>query len=266
MKKILNLILAFGFGLMLVACDEEEPALLEESIIVFQSSSVSIQESGTTYSIKILGSEIGNSSTVTIEGTAVEGEDYTTTFTNPATVGDDYAFYIDITPIDNAISDGNKTLTFTLNEGGYSDNTDEGKVFTLTIIDDDCPYVSTNFEGAAATDDLIGGESNGTYDTSVELVSDENGVALFNVPDYVASFLDVGYPYEFSIDSSDPSNIKVNVETQEFSAYGFDWVITEIAGGEVSTCGNTVTVATNLRSTDNSYNIDWNVVYTISAE
>ncbi len=109
-------------------------------------------ESDAPFEILITSSAPGTSSAVTFSGDAVEGVDYTVNSTT-VSIGQDYTTTITVTPIDNLVTDGTRTAELTLTDGGFTGGAD-GKVYSVTFLDDDCPFDVEIFTGDFNINDL----------------------------------------------------------------------------------------------------------------
>ena len=133
------------------ACGDHETPVFTDSFISFNGGTRTVTESGTAFDIEITASAPGESSGISLGGSATEGVDYTISTTS-VSAGNDYTTTVTITPINNLITDGTRTAEITLTEGGYPGGAD-GRVFTVTILDDDCPFDAAAFTGDFTLDD-----------------------------------------------------------------------------------------------------------------
>lgn len=149
MRNKLYSILALCGMVLVSACGDHETPTFTDSFISFKGGSRTVAESDAPFEILITSSAAGASSGVTLGGTATEGVDYNISSTS-VTTGNDFTTTITITPIDNLVLDGTQTIEVTLTDGGFPGGAD-GKVFTVTLLDDDCPAeVSATYAASGA--------------------------------------------------------------------------------------------------------------------
>jgi predicted extracellular nuclease len=131
------------------------------TIVTIEATDASAAEAGTdpgTFRITRTGSTTNSLNvSYTVGGTATNGVDYTPNLTNTATIAATQSFVdITITPVDDAIVEGNETATLTLvDTADY--NLGANSTATVTIADDDLPVTRIyNIQGATHRSPLIG--------------------------------------------------------------------------------------------------------------
>jgi hypothetical protein len=181
---------------------------------------------------------------------------------------------------DNIETDKNKMVTVTLdNASNYVmglPGSEAKKSFTLTISDDDCPFVAENFVGKPEGTDLIGSGIDGNSQmnfTLNEKISDN--VAEYHVSGMMMPLLDYyneeydekideSYPVSVTLDNSDPKNPSVTIKatrTDQLIYYTHDpsatWQYymyestTAAYGSSFSTCNRSIDAYYVIETTKN---------------
>ena len=146
MRNKLYSILALCGMVLVSACGDHETPTFTDSFISFKGGSITRSESDPAFEILITASSEGATSGISLGGSATEGVDYNISSTT-VTTGSDFTTTITVTPIDNLVIDGTQTIEITLTDGGFPGGAD-GKVYTVTLLDDDCPAeVSATYAG-----------------------------------------------------------------------------------------------------------------------
>jgi len=242
MKKSYKIIVAFVFAALVMSCEKDPIIFGGSELILFESSSTNVTESAGDITITIISDVSGISSPLTIGGTAVEGEDYTIDADASVSVGDEKSIDITISLIDNLEADGVKTIELTLDNGGLSENTDEGKVHTVTIADDDCPYPLVDGSYNVVTTGTSPAGCDGvTNSVTVTFVSDNgDGTMTFELSDVTGGLYKNCYgsadnPGEIVVEGYD-----VTLTAQPDVVYGGD----QFDGtGSIDACESTMTLS-----------------------
>ncbi len=165
------LLMAFVAGFF-ISCDEEETVsnYLEypsDAFVAFEKSGVTMAESGGTVTIVAqYGSTSASTdksfSFTTSSADAVEGVDYEivdnrTSFDFAAGT---HINSIDVNIINNFDVDGDRTIVFTIENGGFPGQAAINSTYTLTIQDDDCPFTLAELGAAnwSGTDNAPSGQ------------------------------------------------------------------------------------------------------------
>jgi hypothetical protein len=125
---------------VITIADDEVPA--DIAVLAFQTTSMNINESSATASISISrGTSTDGSVTVDLSvdsATAVAGEDYNVTTGSLQFADGESAKSIDVEIINNSTQDGDRTITFTLdNATGNATIDSANNTLLVTILDDD---------------------------------------------------------------------------------------------------------------------------------
>jgi hypothetical protein len=202
MKNILYRISSIAIlvlATIVVGCDEELTVFEGPYHVRFDATSATIDENnaaGGTIQIHFAGTKPTSAIDVTlkVEG-AVEGVDFQfisggTSLTIPA--GDFFTSF-KVAGIDNDENDGNKTVKFTIESvsGGFDAGLGlVGKVFTLTIKDDDCPtpslegtYLVYNRDASPSACGNPANDGDLTYEATITLISDVNNLRTYEISD-----------------------------------------------------------------------------------
>ena len=223
---------------LVVGCDEELTIFEGPYHVRFDAASATIDENnpaGGTVKLHFAGAKPTSAIDVTlkVEG-AVEGVDFKflsggTSLTIPA--GDFFASF-KVAGIDNDENDGNKTVKFTIESvsGGFDAGLGlVGKVFTLTIKDDDCPTPS--LEGAYlvynrnASPSSCGNPANDadlTYEATITLISEVGDIKTYEISDITGGLYALCYG-----DGENPGQITtqrfaITLDSQPDVVYGGD--------------------------------------------
>lgn len=169
MKRILNpLFIAFMFVSVFTSCEDDETtynplSFPQDAFVAFEESGAISTAENNPATVEIIVNYANSSEAATSDvavnftiasDNAVEGVDYTVDGSSSQLnfpVGT-FNRTIAITPINNALSDGNKVLTITLTSSngpqiGYPGTEPSNTVITLTILDDDCAFTLAQFDG-----------------------------------------------------------------------------------------------------------------------
>ena len=235
MKKniIKTLLLSFlitGF----IACNEndnEENVYEGDNFISFGTSfSASTSESMTDpvtitayASITNLQSDITVNTTITEENVSSANYAFVDGKSSFSFGPGKYVDTIKVIPVDNTDADGSKKITITLDSAsdgtliGYPGIDANGKIFTLTISDDDCALIASNFTGIASGNETItysAGEK--PSEASFVLVSSTSNTATYKVSGILGPQFTVwgeavtsGGEFTITLDNSDPTNPSV---------------------------------------------------------
>lgn len=250
MRNKLYSVMALCAMVLVSACGDHETPVFTDSFISFNGGTRTVTESGAAFEIEITASAPGESSGVTLAGSATEGVDYTISTTS-VSAGNDYTTTITITPINNLITDGTRTAELTLTDGGYPGGAD-GKVFTVTILDDDCPFDAAAFTGDFNVDDpenpFVG---NGTVANNYTLgITEDPATAnrfivddILNLSGVSATFAARSMFMDLNPDLNTPTvTIPVQPLQPRVTSSGFRIGIGSTADGEYVSCSGAMSV------------------------
>lgn len=278
-----NIIVIMLIGLMIAACDRDEfddldlPAANYQYIGINTQSATAVvaegSQSANTLEIPLLYDvELASDFEITIStsGSAELGVDYVIADA-VSTSGDSFTvrvpvdtaqsvFTIETVPNFETATSGNLNITFDITglpEGVFTQAPVKSQ-FSVEILDDDCPFEATDFEGTASV--TSNGGAAGT--TEVSIVS-ETATTVTYEAEYGIAVFGNGFPFQFTVDYSDNTNITVDVPTQMFAGFGETWTITNVAGDLVNTCGKSITVTSSVSDTGTFGTFSVTDVYTL---
>lgn len=267
MKKVLFIISAIF--ILLTGCEIDKVYDGPWFVHLDKETASVVEANATTYLKVVMSGPKKGSQTVdfTISGTAVRGVDYDlnvvgNTLTFPEGTGTQV---VEITTIDNTDIEGNRTIEFEIssNSAGYKIGTPgpDGlfKSATITIIDNDCPFVPDDFIGEASSDD--DGHTDVFTTTHVSTVGDVVTLSVDKIfqaqmLSWWSCYFTAGGPVEIKLDYSDPANPTATIEPQWMGTDndGWDYWISQnhVSVGSFSTCDKTITLP---------YSISWSDSY-----
>lgn len=273
--KILSVL--FLAGIVFTSCEDEDKTYQGDEFIHFDKESV-VKKESTTDTIDMpvyLAGELPKSdvevsftvetSAVAEDGTVdesdykiVQPEGNTITFEAGTAVA-----HIQMVLFNNVETDKNKMVTITLdNAEGYVmglPGSQAKKSFTLTIQDDDCPFVAENFTGKPEGTDL---GANAQVEFSLKEKINENkavyevtGIFMPQIESFGEEVLESN-PTLITLDNTDPTNPTVTLEGSETDQTGWPLLYNTQGGGSTwqyyiyqssqeatfSTCARSVTV------------------------
>lgn len=245
--KILTLMFITG-SLVFIGCQEDEDLSYQgDEFIQFENASAEYAEPysdtiripvllagqvpTSAVNVSVAFEKIAEDSTETVEEgvdydviNEMNGDNITVTIPANSTKG-----YIEVVLYDDVDSDGNKILEFTLNSAsGYVMGLPGSEIknaYTLTILDDDCPFVAENFVGKPEGTDQTGGAlGNAQVEFTLKEKINDN-VATYYVSGLMMPLLDYfnenygeeivnAYPAIFTLDNSDPLNPTITMDTE----------------------------------------------------
>jgi len=246
MRNKLYSVLALCAMVLVSACGDHEVPTFTSDFIAFKGGSRTVSEADPAFDILVTSSAPGAASSVSLGGSAVEGTDYTVSATT-VTSGSDYTTTIRVTPIDNVALDGTKTVELTLTDGGFPGGA-AGKVYTVTILDDDCP---TEVSGSyAATGAALGGNPPDFTMTTTPVAGSDNSWDIDTVwgPNFVGwATGDDGFNGRFLY----PGTLTINADRS------VDFTGTRGTGtGTYDPCSDTFTLTVNQNLFTTSFTVD----------
>lgn len=251
MKNILYKITSIAIlvlATIVVGCDEELTIFEGPYHARFSGTSVSVNESASTENtirIHFAGPKPTEPITVEFSVTGgVAGTDFNLIGSNSLTIpaGDFFASF-KVSPINNNVASGNRVITFEITSvsNGISAGLGlVGKKYTYTIVDDDCPFVVSNFTGTLSAIE----PGYGTYDVaSAEDPSNPNAIIIDN-------FWDFGGVVKYVFD---PASNKVDLPTQDVVMGGTTYVVSSGGQGTYEACNSKFVVPYKVnRKSDNA--------------
>lgn len=240
LKASLALCLVVMFG-----CEQTEAPIFEGSFVAFDGTIATRSESDPAFEITITGTEPGLSSSLSFEGSAQLGVDFNVD-SETVTIGDDYVTTLTVTPINNILVDGTRQVNISLVEGGFPGGA-AGKVFTVRLLDDDCPYEEATFLGEFTANDP-GNPFNGfPNEYTVEVTADGATEGRFVVSDFLGltagGFGPRSFYMDVSTDVTDPTvTIPVQPLQPRITSGGARIGIGATGDGTYVSCDGSVTV------------------------
>ncbi len=258
MKKILSILL-FSLLFVVIACNDDDyaPATYEYAAIESSDVPESISEdAGTSVAIPVVyGGKLSNPSSFTVnysitggtygvDYTVVGGSSSAGSITVPAgATGTEAIGNIEILPTADLETEASVLLTITLEStsNGLSIGYPGLKELTLTIEDDDCEYVESEYEAAAGGREFYSDGSEYPDGDDYEV----NFISLGGNEFQMDNFWDSGWAVTFTID---PATLVITVPEQDLPG-GY-----HVSGtGKLSTCTKTMLIETHLFNDAGTY-------------
>ncbi len=170
--KRLYYIIIIAFAVFLNACEVNEPILFDESksFVAFSNSGAEIAEEGGDQTIELMYASTSNSSiTVSLEvidGTAVEGEDFTLNSKEIQFPNGGGTATVTVNPVDNDVFTGDRSFTLViLSEATYTNGANDS--LRVVLKDNEHPlatWLGTYTVAADSYGDVLNGEADGAWD------------------------------------------------------------------------------------------------------
>ncbi|WP_299705215.1 Calx-beta domain-containing protein [uncultured Pontibacter sp.] len=269
MKKINRLIASiFAIGAMftMTSCEQEEFTYKGDNFIHYQKESYQVNENATAIvNIPVFLATTSHPGTTTaqvnLSGDAVEGEHYNVIGGNTLSFAEGvYSDTIKIQLIDNDVVDGNKVINLAIGSNsanytiGYPGTESKSGSTVVTIIDNDCPFVASNFVGTfnASYNNLAGTDP---YSAKSDITQDPEDPTVF----LVTNFWGEGKTVRVTLDEETLTGVipLQNFETGNFYGYGpavIESLATTVAPlGTIIPCENKFTVTFRVRVSAGSF-------------